>query len=77
LTGITAQQEMQKNKYQWKGIDDAVVTEPTIPKDKPNNVIALSAQRIRQFYVHFIPLNTNYGMIENQSDLIRKIFATE
>jgi len=48
---------MKKNRYQWKGVDDSQVVEPVLPKDLPNNVIALSAQRIRVFYFEYVPLN--------------------
>ena len=47
LTGITSQSDTYKSKYQWKGEDDGQVTEPVLPKDKPFNVVALSAQRVR------------------------------
>lgn len=57
MTGITSQNDMQKGRYQWKGVDDAQIVEPTLPKDLPNFIVALSAQRIRQFYVEYIPLN--------------------
>jgi hypothetical protein len=57
LTGITSQTDMKKNRYQWKGVDDGQVVEPVLPKDLPNNVIALSAQRIRVFYFEYVPLN--------------------
>ena len=43
LTGITSQIDTYRSKYQWVGVDDNVVTEPVLPKDKPNNVVALSA----------------------------------
>ena len=58
LTGISSQSDFIKNKYQWKGEDDGQVVEPTLPKDLPNNVISLSAQRIRVFTVEFIPVKT-------------------
>ena len=47
LTGITSQSDTYRSKYQWVGVDDAEVTEPVLPKDKPFNVVALSAQRVR------------------------------
>lgn len=47
---------MEKNKIQWKGLDDNQVVEPTMPKDLPNYVVALPAQRIRHFYVQYVPL---------------------
>lgn len=49
---------MKKNRYQWMGVDDGHVVEPVLPKDLPNNVIALSAQRIRVFYFEYVPLNS-------------------
>jgi len=57
LTGVQNQADMKKKRYQWKGVDDGQVVEPTLPKDLPNNVIALSAQRIRNFYFEYVPLN--------------------
>ncbi len=77
LTGITSESDTYKSKYQWVGVDDNVVTEPVLPKDKPFNVVALSAQRVRQFFIHYIPLNSMYSMSESSQKIIDKIFATE
>ena len=57
LTGVASQTEWKKSRYQWKGLDDGQVVEPVLPKDLPNNIIALSAQRIRVFIIEFVPLN--------------------
>lgn len=43
MTGVQSQSDMKKQRYQWKGDDDNQIIEPTLPKDLPNNVIALSA----------------------------------
>jgi hypothetical protein len=77
MSGIYPQTDMAKTKYQWVGVDDGQVVEPVIPKDKAGNVVALSAQRVRQFYIHFIPLNSNYGVSEQSQKNIDKIFASE
>jgi hypothetical protein len=63
MTGITSQDDMKKNKYMWKGVDDGTVVEPVLPKDLPNNIIALSAQRIRVFTIEFIPLNKTQEVV--------------
>jgi hypothetical protein len=63
MTGITSQDDMKKNKYMWKGLDDGTVVEPVLPKDLPNNIIALSAQRIRVFTIEFIPLNKTQEVV--------------
>jgi hypothetical protein len=57
LTGVQSQADMKKNRYQWKGLDDGQVIEPTLPKDLPNNVVALSAQRVRMFFFEYVPVN--------------------
>jgi hypothetical protein len=58
LTGVATQADLKKTRYQWKGVDDGQVVEPVLPKDLPNNIVAVSAQRIRVFIIEFIPLNT-------------------
>lgn len=57
LTGVQSQADMKKNRYQWVGLDDDHVVEPTLPKDLPNNVVALSAQRVRMFFFEYVPVN--------------------
>ena len=47
---------MMKAKYMWIGEDDATIKEPTLPKDLPNYVVALAAQRIRQFVLQYVPV---------------------
>lgn len=47
---------MRDLKFKWAGVDDALIKEPVIPKDLPNFVVAIAAQRIRQFYLHYIPV---------------------
>ena len=64
MTGITSQGDMKQAKYQWKGVDDGQVVEPVLPKDLPNNIIALSAQRIRVFTIEFIPLNQPQKVVQ-------------
>lgn len=56
LTGTETVTDMQKSKLKWSGLDDAYVTEPTLPKDLPNYVVSLTAQRIRYFMVQYVPL---------------------
>ncbi len=53
LSGNQAYSEMQEKKMQWNGVDDATIVEPTLPKDKSAQVIALEQQRIRVFKVHY------------------------
>jgi hypothetical protein len=55
---VNTQAQWKKNKYQWRGEDDQYVTEPVLPKDLPNNIIAVSAQRIRVFIIEYVPLNS-------------------
>ncbi len=76
MSGVQPQTEMAKGKYQWVGVDDGQVVEPQLPKDKAGNVVALSAQRVRQFYIHFIPLNNNYSVTDKAKQVIDKIFAS-
>ena len=47
MTGTHAYTDMQKNKLKWTGVDDGTIVEPVIPKDLPNFVVAIAAQRIR------------------------------
>lgn len=56
LTATESYLDMQKAKIKWSGLDDGQVTEPTFPKDLPNFVVSLTAQRIRQFYLQYIPV---------------------
>lgn len=56
LTGIESYTDMVKSKLKWQGVDDGQITEPVIPKDLPNYVVSLSAQRIRHFTVQYIPV---------------------
>lgn len=58
LTGNQEYSTMKKNKIQWVGEDDATITEPEYPKDKPNFEVALQPQRIRAFSIEFIPFTT-------------------
>jgi hypothetical protein len=51
MSGNQAYTDMQKKRLKWKGVDDAHIVEPVMPKDLPNWLIALPAQRIRQVYV--------------------------
>lgn len=44
---------MQKKKLKWKGLDDKTIVEPSIPKDKSDTNIALSAQSIRTFTIEY------------------------
>ena len=57
MTGTEAYSDMKKTKYSWTGVDDDTVIEPTLPKDLPNFVVAIAAQRIRQFYLSYIPVS--------------------
>lgn len=47
ISGIITEAAMLQKKAQWKGEDDGKITPPIMPKDKDQNNIALSAQRIR------------------------------
>jgi hypothetical protein len=53
---------MRDLKFKWAGVDDALIKEPVIPKDLPNFVVAIAAQRIRQFYLHYIPVPSATSM---------------
>ena len=55
LTGNQEYSAMKKKKINWIGEDDATITEPEYPKDKPNFEVALQPQRIRAFNIEFIP----------------------
>lgn len=56
LSGNQAYSKMQNSKTNWRGDDDDKIKPPTLPSDKPNFVIALPKQRIRSFYIEYVPL---------------------
>jgi hypothetical protein len=41
LTGNQGYATMKKNKIKWQGVDDATITEPDYPKDRPDYEVAL------------------------------------
>ena len=49
---------MIQSKTHWKGEDDDKIQPPYLPPDKPNLVIALPKQKIRSFFIEFVPLKT-------------------
>jgi hypothetical protein len=55
LTGNQAYSTMKKSKTAWKGVDDDTIVPPVFPADKSDFVIALPRQRIRSFYIEYIP----------------------
>lgn len=68
MTGIESYLDMQKSRLNWKGLDDANVVEPVLPKDLPNFVVAFSAQRIRHFYFQYVPVATNNSSDKRTSE---------
>ena len=56
LTGNQAYSEMAAKKVRWTGVDDALIKEPEVPLDHSDFEVALQLQRIRSFYIEYIPL---------------------
>jgi hypothetical protein len=46
---------MKEKKTAWRAVDDDVITPPTLPQDKPGFNVALPKQRIRSFYIEYVP----------------------
>ena len=57
LSGNQAYSTMKTKKTNWRGEDDWIIIPPTLPDDKPNFNIALPRQRIRSFYIEYVPFN--------------------
>jgi lysosomal alpha-mannosidase len=57
LSGNQQYSSMKAEKIQWRGEDDDTIKPPTMPEDKPDFVVALNKQRLRNFYIEFIPFN--------------------
>lgn len=55
LSGNQNYQTMRRHKVTWRGVDDDVIVPPVLPEDKPGFVIALPRQRIRMFYIEYVP----------------------
>lgn len=57
LSGNQQYSTMKSKKTNWRGVDDWIITPPTLPEDKPGFVIALPKQRIRSFYIEYVPFD--------------------
>jgi hypothetical protein len=55
LSGNQGYNEMKKNKLKWVGVDDDKLNPPPFPKDNANFDVALPRQRIRSFFIEYVP----------------------
>ena len=51
---------MAAKKVHFKGEDDDKVVPPPEPSDRKNYEIALQPQRIRTFYIEYVPLQPEF-----------------
>ncbi|CDW79296.1 glycosyl hydrolases family 38 protein [Stylonychia lemnae] len=57
LTLNQPQDQMIKNKFVWKTVDDSIINDKKLALDKGNQAIALEPQRIRSFIISYGPKN--------------------